>query len=119
MIAHHHDPYVNVVPVWFEWTGDAIEFFTQPSRPKVERLRHDPRLSVLVSAEVSEPVYWVRVEGRAELHGDAAELVERLTDRYLARQSTDVSVLREQLLDSASDAIRVRVVPDRIWHFVR
>ncbi len=116
-IAHAHDPYVNAVPVWFEWTGEAIEFFTQPNRPKVERLRRDPRLSVLVSAEVAEPVYWVRIEGQAELHDDASELVERLTDRYLAAQSGDVSALREGLLASADHAVRVRVVPERLWHF--
>ncbi|MEM9465317.1 MAG: pyridoxamine 5'-phosphate oxidase family protein [Actinomycetota bacterium] len=116
-IAHPHEPFVNAVPVWFEWTGEAIEFFTQPGRPKVDRLRRDPRLSVLVSAEVAEPVYWVRVEGRAELHDDAEALVHRLTDRYLAAQGGEVDGMRDRLLASAPEAIRVRVVPERLWHF--
>ena len=73
----------HAVPVWFDWDGETIEFFTRPNRPKVLRLQAAPKIAVLVSAEVAEPVYWVRIEGVATLHDDATDLVERLCDRYL------------------------------------
>ncbi|MEM9202933.1 MAG: pyridoxamine 5'-phosphate oxidase family protein [Actinomycetota bacterium] len=116
-IVQPHEPFPNAVPVWFTWTGDAIEFFTQPNRPKVGRLRRDPRVSVLISAEAAEPVYWVRIDGHAELHDDATDLVAELTERYLAVQPGDVSDMRERLLTAAPDAVRVRVVPEQLWHF--
>ena len=83
VIAETATPAPHAVPVWFDWDGEAIEFFTRPNRPKVARLQAAPEITVLVSAEVAEPVYWVRIEGVATLHDDAAELVERLCGRYL------------------------------------
>ena len=107
----------HAVPVWFDWDGEAIEFFTRPDRPKVARLRAAPEITVLVSAEVAEPVYWVRIEGVATLHDGAAALVERLCDRYLdladpahRQLDTDIRGMRHQ-------AIRVRVEPERFFHF--
>ncbi len=80
-------------------------------------LQPEPKIAVLVSAEGTEPIYWVRIEGVAKLHADAAELVERLCDRYLdladpahRELDTDIRAMRRQ-------AIRVRVEPERFFHF--
>lgn len=117
VIAETAEPAPHAVPLWFDWDGQAIEFFTRPTRPKVARLQAAPEIAVLVSAEVAEPVYWVRIEGVATLHDDAAELVERLCGRYLnladpahRRLDADIRAMRHE-------AIRVRVEPERFFHF--
>lgn len=116
-IVEHGDAFPHAVPLWFRWTGDHVEFFTRPQRPKVARLRSDPRISVLVSAEVAEPVYWVRIDGRAELDDDADALVVELCDRYLTPGRPDHDALRHDLISMSGDAIRVRVHPERFFHF--
>jgi general stress protein 26 len=71
-------------PVWFELSGNGdLEMFSLPDSPKVNRLRENPRASVVVSAPAGEPEHWVAVEGAVTLHDDgAAELATRLADRY-------------------------------------
>lgn len=117
VIVEAGEPVPNAVPVWFDWDGTAIEFFTRPNRPKVARLRAHPDIGVLVSAEVAEPVYWVRIEGRAELSDDASALVEKLCDRYLDRDDPVQRALGDDIVSMREEAIRVRVVPDRLFHF--
>ena len=117
-IVRHGDPYPHAVPVWFDWNGSAIEFFSRPDRPKVKRLVTDPRVSVLVSAEVAEPVYWVRIDGEAEIDDDAAELVARLCDRYLEAGEPAHDALRADLMANAGDCVRITIRPRRFHHFV-
>lgn len=71
-------------PVWFEHTAEGtIELFTDLASPKVERLRRDPRASIVVAAPATERERWVSVAGRAAVEtGGAPELVERLAARY-------------------------------------
>ena len=117
MIAETAEPAPHAVPVWFDWDGEAIEFFTRPNRPKVARLQAAPEITVLVSAEVAEPVYWVRIEGVATLYDDAAELVERLCDRYLDLADPAHRQLDADIRTMRDEAIRVRVEPERFFHF--
>jgi len=116
-IVTHREPYPHAVPVWFDWTGQALEFYTRPDRPKVARLTSDPRVSALVSAEVDEPVYWVRVEGEATISDDAADLVERLCDRYLDLTDPGGAAFKAEMLAMADTCKRVTIRPDRLWHF--
>ena len=117
VIVEAGEPLPHAVPVWYDWDGEAIEFFTRPKRPKVERLRAMPTIAVLVSAEVAEPVYWVRIEGVATLHDDAAELVERLCGRYLDLADPAHRALDADIRAHRHEAIRVRVEPERFFHF--
>lgn len=117
VIVEAGEPVPHAVPVWYGWDGEAIEFFTRATRPKVERLRANPAVAVLVSAEVAEPVYWVRVEGQAELSDDAADLVHELCERYLDPDDPSHRALGDELRAMAHEAVRVRVVPERIFHF--
>ena len=82
-------------PVWFELTDDgALQLFSLATSPKVDRLREQPRASVVVSAPNGEPEHWVSVEGSATLHADGAfELAARLGDRYWVRR--DDALLEE------------------------
>jgi nitroimidazol reductase NimA-like FMN-containing flavoprotein (pyridoxamine 5'-phosphate oxidase superfamily) len=117
-IVRHGQPYPLAVPVWFDWDGSSIQIFSRPDRPKVERLSADPRVSVLVSAEVAEPVYWVRIDGDAEIDDNADELVSRLCDRYLESGHPAHDALRADLVANAADCVRITIHPRRFHHFV-
>ena len=40
VIAETAAPAPHAVPVWFDWDGEAIEFFTRPNRPKAVSYTH-------------------------------------------------------------------------------
>ena len=71
------------VPVWFEWDGSVVRFFSYTSAPKVARLRKRPRASMLVVNNVGETEAWVAFDGDVAIgdHG-AMELADRLAARY-------------------------------------
>ena len=53
------------VPVWFDWTGEAVRIFSSVISPKLKRLQADPRASLLVVNDISEPEAWVAFDGAA------------------------------------------------------
>ncbi|WP_308799415.1 pyridoxamine 5'-phosphate oxidase family protein [Agromyces silvae] len=71
-------------PVWYELGEDGgLEMFSGASTARIRRLRRDPRASVVVTAPVGEPEYWVAAEGHVTLQADGAqELATRLSKRY-------------------------------------
>jgi hypothetical protein len=49
----------------------------------VERVRHDPRLAVIIAAGTGEPPAWVMIEGVATVHDDGGiEPARRLAPLY-------------------------------------
>ncbi len=71
------------VPVWFDWTGEAIQMFTSVVSPKMKRLQADPRASLLVANHLAEHEAWVAFDGAVSIHeGGGIELAERLSSRY-------------------------------------
>lgn len=74
-----------VVPIWFVLDGDTIVFNTDEGSGKAKALRADGRVSLVVDLE--EPPYgFVRVDGRAELSDDPAEVhrtATRIGGRYM------------------------------------
>ncbi|BAL89712.1 putative pyridoxamine 5'-phosphate oxidase-related protein [Actinoplanes missouriensis 431] len=71
-------------PVWYELAGDGtLQLFSFAEAPKVQRLREEPRASLVVAAPTGEPEHWVSTEGHVTIHEDgASELAARLADRY-------------------------------------
>lgn len=71
-------------PVWFEATEDrTIQLFTAPDSLKVQRLRLDPRASIVAAAPVGERERWVSVTGHTTIETDGAhDLAARLGGRY-------------------------------------
>jgi PPOX class probable F420-dependent enzyme len=71
------------VPVWFEWDGSVVRFFSFATAPKVARLRRRPRASMLVVNDVGESEAWVAFDGDVSIDGgDVMELAQRLAARY-------------------------------------
>lgn len=71
------------LPVWFEWDGKLVRFFTVKGSPKMKRIERDPRISLLVANDRNETEAWVAFDGQAKLvDADAKELLDRLAPRY-------------------------------------
>jgi len=117
ILVHAGEPWPNAVPVWYEWTGSEIVMFSRGGRPKNQRLTDDPRASFLVTAETSEPVYWVVIEGMATIDDDAAELAERMCDKYCDLATEDGRTLKADIMAARHEAVRIRISADRVRHF--
>ncbi len=71
------------VPIWFEWDGSAARMFTNVDSAKVNRLKRDPRASLLVANSLGEKETWVAFDGRVAIKSDGGyELAEKLAKRY-------------------------------------
>ncbi|MDJ0853241.1 MAG: pyridoxamine 5'-phosphate oxidase family protein [Myxococcota bacterium] len=71
------------VPVWFDWDGETIRVFTSVTSPKMNRLRADPRASLLVVNHLAEHEAWVAFDGLVSIHEEGGlELAEKLAPRY-------------------------------------
>jgi PPOX class probable F420-dependent enzyme len=82
------------VPVWFDWTGEVVRMFTSVVSPKMERLKADPRASLLVVNHIAEHETWVAFDGVVSIQDEGGiELAEQLSSHYWnlsdpARQQT-------------------------------
>lgn len=104
-------------PVWFEVTdaGD-IQIFSFANSPRVDRLREQPRASVVVAAPVGEPEHWVALEGSVEMTPDGAfDLATRLGAHYWGEDAP----ANQHLLDEwgESELVRIVVHPERVQRF--
>ena len=118
LLTSNEDGTADGVPVWFDWDGETVRFFSGATAPKIERLRRDPRMSLLVTNDVDEPPAWVRFEGHAELdpNADAGHLaVEVLAPRYWDLTNPQYAEVVEQWREAPADAlVVVQLRPDRI-----
>ena len=76
------------VPLWYDWDGRSVRFFSGVTSAKLKRLANDPRITLVVSSEMDEASYrWVSFEGRATVSQEGAkELAVVLAERYADRQ---------------------------------
>lgn len=106
------------VPIWFDWDGETVRFFSSAGAPKVQRITEDPRISVLVTNDIDEAPSWVRFEGRAQvdLGADAKALaVDILAPRYWDLDVAHYRSTVEQWSQAPDDAfVVVRLTPERI-----
>ncbi|WP_019819542.1 pyridoxamine 5'-phosphate oxidase family protein [Saccharomonospora saliphila] len=102
-------------PVWFETTADGtIQFFTPRDSPKVRRLQHDPRASLVVAAPAGERERWVSITGSTTVETDGApDLVSRLAARYwsLDDRADDLAAIL------AEHQVRVVLQPEAVRRF--
>ena len=113
-VAPRGDRWPAPRPVWFELGEDGtVQMFSDPSAPKLARLREQPRASVVVAAPVGEPEHWVSIEGSVTLHDEGgAELGARLAERYYDMGDPK----HRELVDSwlASGMTRIVLHPERV-----
>ena len=118
LLSTNADGTPSGVPVWFDWNGETVRIFSSASSRKVDRIRRDPRISVLVTNDIDEPPSWVRFDGRAELawDEDAKGLaVDVLAPRYWDLDDPGYAEVVEQWRGAPEDALVViRLRPSRI-----
>ena len=72
------------VPLWYDWDGTTVRFFSGATTAKLKRVRNDSRITLTVSSEMDEDLYrWVSFEGRATVsRAGARNLAVALARRY-------------------------------------
>jgi PPOX class probable F420-dependent enzyme len=115
----HEEPNIAVVavlredgtphqtPVWVDWDGEHVLLNLNNFRAKLEHLKRDPRVSLLV-LDRSDPFRWVGIEGKvAEITTEGAyEHIVRQAGVYLGRE--------EYALKEGEERVLVRIAPDRV-----
>ena len=103
------------VPVWFDWDGHAVRIFTGIDTPKAKRVRRDPRVTLLVSNDVSEHESWVSFDGPAQIRLDGAiELVEELAAKYWDLSDPNRKATLDSWKTTPEQLCIIELVPTRI-----
>jgi PPOX class probable F420-dependent enzyme len=99
------------VPVWFEWDGAQLRMFADATSPKIARLRHDPRVSVVIANESDESEFWVAFDGdaRIEERGGLA-LAEQLAPKYWNLDDADQAAALAAWTQAGDEAFCLIVV---------
>jgi PPOX class probable F420-dependent enzyme len=94
-------------PVWVDWDGEHVLLNLNNFRAKLEHLKRDPRVSLLV-LDRSDPFRWVGIEGKvAEITTEGAyEHIVRQAGVYLGRE--------EYALKEGEERVLVRIAPERV-----
>lgn len=101
-----------VVPIWFVLDGDDLVFTTGADTVKGRALLRDGRVSLCVDDE-APPFAFARVDGRAQLSEDPAELVTwatRIGARYMGADRAAEFGRR----NGVAGELLVRVRPDHV-----
>jgi PPOX class probable F420-dependent enzyme len=115
----HDEPNVGVVAalrkdgtphqtvVWVDWDGEHLVLNLNNFRTKLDYLKRDPRVSVLV-LDRNNPFRWLRLEGAVvEITPDGAyEHIVRQAGVYLGKE--------EYPLKEGEQRILVRIAPERV-----
>jgi PPOX class probable F420-dependent enzyme len=84
LALRRRDGSVLQTPVWHTWTGTQFVFFIPAGDRKIEMLRRDPRISLVV-ADSAFPFRTMQVEGTARVQtNDFRERARKIAGRYVA-----------------------------------
>ena len=105
--ALREDGTAHQTVVWVDWDGEHVLLNLNTERAKLEYLKRDPRVSVLV-LDRDDPFRWIVIEGTvAEITPDGAyEHIVRQAGVYLGRESYTLQPGEQRLL--------VRIAPERV-----
>ncbi len=105
--ALREDGTVHQTVVWVDWDGDRVLLNLNNFRAKLEHLRNDPRVSVIV-LDRNDPFRWIAIEGKVdEITTEGAfEHIVRQAGVYLGRE--------EYSLAEGEERILVKIAPERI-----
>lgn len=106
----------HVVPVWFEWDGEAVWISSFNSTRKMRDLEGNPLVSIVIDvAENGETMRAILLEGSAEVISDPAVVAPRsmsIYQRYLGEEGARAPGPTGWAIDPENRLIRL--VPDRI-----
>lgn len=103
------------VPVWFDWDGHAVRIFTGTGSPKVKRIKHDPRVTLLVTNDRSEFEAWVSFDGVARIQLDGGfELAEQLAEKYWDLSDPGRKATLDSWKKASEHLCIIELVPTRI-----
>jgi len=105
--ALREDGKPHQTPVWVDWDDEHVLLNLNNFRAKLEHLRHDPRVSVLV-LDRNDPFRWIAIEGKVdEITTEGAfEHIVRQAGVYLGRDG--------YTLQEGEERILVKIQPERI-----
>ena len=105
--ALREDGKPHQTPVWVDWDDEHVVLNLNNFRAKLEHLRHDPRVSVLV-LDRNNPFRWIAIEGKVDqiTTEGAFEHIVRQAGVYLGRS--------EYTLQEGEERILVKIAPERI-----
>ena len=84
--THNHDGTVHLVAMWYGFLDGDIAFETYAKSQKVQNLRRDPRITVLVEdGDQYENLRGVEMVGRAEIVEDHETIMEVALPRHPSR----------------------------------
>ncbi len=101
------DGTAHQTPVWVDWDSEHVLLNLNTDRAKLDHLRRDPRVSVLV-LDRDDPFRWIGIEGAVtEITPDGAyEHIVRQAGVYLGRESYPLKPGEQRIL--------VRIAPARV-----
>ncbi len=105
----------QTVPVWFDWDGQTVRIFTSIDSPKIKRIKHDPRITLLVSNDLSEGEAWVSFDGTAKIQLDGGfELAEQLAAKYWDLSDPKQKATLDSWKAAAQQLCLIELVPAQI-----
>lgn len=119
LCSHGPQGFPHPMPMWFVVDDDgAVRMTTFAKSQKVQNLRRDPRVSLLVEAgERYEELRGVVFYGRAEVTEETDRVLETLMAVTALHQPPELmkaEAMREAMRKQAAKRVEIRVKPDRI-----
>jgi len=116
LALRRRDGSVLQTPVWHRWTGSQFVFYIPAGDRKIEMLRRDPRIGLIV-ADSAFPFRTMQVEGTARLETrDFRARAHEIAARYVAAHDPEAPVAE---YIGPADGVVVEVEADsvRAWDY--
>jgi PPOX class probable F420-dependent enzyme len=102
-------------PVWFLWRDDSLLVFSQPDKPKLRNIAHNPRVSLnLNSDRTGGEVVILSGPATADADGPTEDELAAFTAKY-GEPIKQLGMTNEQFF--AEYSVLIRITPDRIRGF--
>jgi PPOX class probable F420-dependent enzyme len=105
--ALHENGTPHQTVVWVDWDGEHVLLNLNNFRAKLDHLRRDPRVSVLV-LDRNDPFRWLAIEGKV------AEITTEGAYEHIVRQAGVYTGETEYPLREGEERILVKIAPTRV-----
>jgi len=105
----------RTVPVWFNWDGHTVRIFTGINSHKAQRIKQNPRVTLLVASDLNEHEAWVSFDGTAKIRLDGGfELAEQLAQKYWDLSDSSRKATLDSWKTASEHLCVIELVPERI-----